>query len=125
MRTSLSSLSLHKDYCHPISTENYFLSPKMPVKDHVLAFRTTKTSFRPLQPLEQTSALERVDLNCSKQGEELQVSLGALRGLNLLRPKNLHVINHRGADKSLNSNIHTMQTNPGYSRNALGGIYTK
>lgn len=45
--------------------------------------------------------------------------------MNLLKSKDLHVINHGGADKSLNSNIHTMQTNPGYSRNALGGIYTK
>lgn len=51
MRTTQSSFSLHKEYCHPISTENYFLSPKMPVKDHTHAFRSTKTSFKPNQTL--------------------------------------------------------------------------
>ena len=51
MRKSLSSFSLHKEYCHPISTENYFLSPKMPVKDHSNAFRSTKVSFRPNRTL--------------------------------------------------------------------------
>jgi len=45
--------------------------------------------------------------------------------MNLLKLKNLHVINHQGADKGLNSCIHTRQTNPGYSRNTLGGVYTK
>jgi len=43
----------------------------------------------------------------------------------LLKLKDLHVINHQGADKGLNSCIHTRQTNPGYSRNTLGGVYTK
>jgi hypothetical protein len=47
MRTTLSSFSLEKSYCHPICVENYFLSPKMPVKDHSGAFRSTKTSFKP------------------------------------------------------------------------------
>lgn len=51
MRKSQSSFSLHKDYCHPISTENYFLSPKMPVKDHTHAFRSTKASFMPNKTL--------------------------------------------------------------------------
>ncbi len=48
-----------------------------------------------------------------------------LSQMNLLKEKNLFVISHPGADKSLNSNIHTRQTNPGYSRNTLGGVYTK
>jgi hypothetical protein len=55
----------------------------------------------------------------------LKKSLVALKDMNLLKTKDLHVINHGGADKSLNSNIHTRQTNPGYSRNTLGGVYTK
>ena len=40
MNKSTSQLSL-STYCHNISEENYFLSPKMPVKDHALAFRST------------------------------------------------------------------------------------
>jgi hypothetical protein len=40
MNKSTSQLSL-SSYCHNISAENYFLSPKMPVKDHSLAFRST------------------------------------------------------------------------------------
>lgn len=36
-------------HCHSISTENYFLSPKMPIKDHINAFRSTQTSFKPNQ----------------------------------------------------------------------------
>lgn len=51
MKPSLSSFSLEQEYCHPISTENYFLSPKMPVKDHTNAFRSTKTSFKPNKTL--------------------------------------------------------------------------
>jgi len=47
MKKTTSSFSLEKSYCHPISVENYFLSPKMPVKDHTGAFRTTNTSFKP------------------------------------------------------------------------------
>ena len=45
--------------------------------------------------------------------------------MDLLNGKSLHVVKYNGLDKSLNSCIHTRQTNPGYSRNALGGIYTK
>lgn len=40
-------MTIETDYCHHISAENYFLSPKMPVKDHSLAFRSSKTSFKP------------------------------------------------------------------------------
>ena len=50
MQNSSSSFSLsNNSYCHNISAENYFLSPKMPVKDHVNAFRTTNSSFKPNQ----------------------------------------------------------------------------
>jgi hypothetical protein len=72
MRTTLSS-SLHKEYCHPISTENYFLSPKMPIKDHSNAFRSTKASFKPNKPVidevniellqRARGILEKVDIN--------------------------------------------------------------
>lgn len=50
MQHSNSSLSLSSNsYCHNISAENYFLSPKMPIKDHANAFRTTISSFKPNQ----------------------------------------------------------------------------
>lgn len=66
-----------------------------------------------------------MDINYTQNSQALRKSLSALKEMNLFKSKHLHVINHFGADKSLNSNIHTMQTNPGYSRNSLGGIYTK
>ena len=40
MKSSASQLSLTTSYFNNISEENYFLSPKMPVKDHLLAFKT-------------------------------------------------------------------------------------
>lgn len=36
-----------KMYCHNGSEENYFTSPKMPVKDHIQGLKSTKTSFKP------------------------------------------------------------------------------
>jgi hypothetical protein len=45
--------------------------------------------------------------------------------MDLIKIKQLHVVTHSGADKGINSCIHTKQTNPGYSRNTLGGVYTK
>ena len=43
-----------------------------------------------------------------------------------MKPKNLYIVEHKSnLDRNLNSNIHTRQTNPGYSRNMLGGLYTK
>ena len=46
--------------------------------------------------------------------------------MNLLKPKTLYMVDHKSSmDKGLNSNVHTRQTNPGYSRNKLGGFYTK
>lgn len=50
MSHTSSTLKVETEYCHQISAENYFLSPKMPVKDHSLAFRATNTSFKPNQP---------------------------------------------------------------------------
>ena len=51
MKNSSSQLSLSSSfYCHNISEENYFLSPKMPVKDHSLAFKTPIMT--PKQPQE-------------------------------------------------------------------------
>ncbi len=46
-----SKISVDSSYCHPISVENYFMSPKMPIKDHTVAFRSTKASFKPDQSL--------------------------------------------------------------------------
>lgn len=76
-------------------------------------------------PQSAKSILQKVDLNYTRSSSNLKKSLVALKDMNLLKTKDLHVINHGGADKSLNSNIHTRQTNPGYSRNTLGGVYTK
>ena len=46
--------------------------------------------------------------------------------MNLMKPKNLYMVEHKtNAEKSLNSDMHTRQTNPGYSRNKFGGFYTK
>ena len=46
--------------------------------------------------------------------------------MNLMKPKNLYMVEHKSKeDKSLNSNVHTRQTNPGYSRNKMGGFYTQ
>ena len=46
--------------------------------------------------------------------------------MNLLKQKTLYVVQHKSSmDKGLNSNVHTRQTNPGYSRNKMGGFYTK
>lgn len=47
MKNTSAAMTLDSEFCHQISAENYFLSPKMPVKDHSLAFRATKTSFKP------------------------------------------------------------------------------
>ena len=48
MNNTTSQLSLNTSYCHNISEENYFLSPKMPVKDHSLAFKSP--TMTPKQP---------------------------------------------------------------------------
>jgi hypothetical protein len=49
-----------------------------------------------------------------------------MKTMDLMKPKTLYMVEHNSCqDKSLNSNIHTRQTNPGYSRNKLGGFYTK
>jgi len=46
--------------------------------------------------------------------------------MDLLKQKTLHVAEHKGSmDKGLSSCVHTRQTNCGYSRNKLGGFYTK
>jgi hypothetical protein len=49
-----------------------------------------------------------------------------MKTMDLMKPKTLYMVEHKtNQDRSLNSNIHTRQTNPGYSRNKLGGFYTK
>ena len=133
MNKTNSSLTVQTDCCHNISVENYFLSPKMPVKDHSLAFKSTKTSFKPNQTSQVPTllskkvkgVLETVDMNDSEICGTLSKNMNSLSKMNLLKEKNLCVINHQGIDKSLSSCTHTRQTNPGYSRNTLGGVYTK
>ena len=49
-----------------------------------------------------------------------------MKDMDLMKPKTLYVAQHKTSqDKNLSSNIHTRQTNPGYSRNKFGGFYTK
>ena len=53
-------------------------------------------------------------------------SIMKMKTMDLMKQKTLYMVQHKTKDdKSLNSNIHTRQTNPGYSRNKLGGFYTK
>lgn len=39
-------MSTTNSFCHNISAENYFHSPKMPVKDHLVGLRKTMSSFK-------------------------------------------------------------------------------
>lgn len=46
--------------------------------------------------------------------------------MDLMKPKTLYIAqNKTNQDKNLSSDLHTRQTNPGYSRNKFGGFYTK
>jgi hypothetical protein len=57
---------------------------------------------------------------------KMSQSILKMKDMDLMKPKALHMVEHKSSqDRSLNSNIHTRQTNPGYSRNKLGGFYTK
>ena len=51
--------------------------------------------------------------------------IGKMKQMKLMDKKELHIVNHNSGKQ--NSNIgshHERQTNPGYSRNKLGGFYT-
>jgi hypothetical protein len=41
---------LSSSYCHSGSVENYFNSPKMPVKDHIEGLKFTSSSFKQTKP---------------------------------------------------------------------------
>jgi hypothetical protein len=57
---------------------------------------------------------------------KMSQSILKMKEMNLMKPKSLYMVEHKGnSDKNLSSNIHTRQTNPGYSRNKMGGFYTK
>lgn len=57
---------------------------------------------------------------------KMSQSISKMKTMDLMKPKTLYMVEHKtNQDRSLNSNIHTRQTNPGYSRNKLGGFYTK
>jgi len=78
-KTSTSSVSalprLRLDNVTPygMSVQNYFLSPKMPVKDHINAFRCSQTNFQVQKPKlteviiyfiqKGKGILEKVDIN--------------------------------------------------------------
>jgi hypothetical protein len=67
--------------------------------------------------------LGTVDMN---KTQNMAKSIMKLKEMDLIKPKSLYMVEHKSnLDKNLNSNIHTRQTNPGYSRNLLGGFYTK
>lgn len=36
----------NSSFCHNISAKNYFISPKMPVRDHIVGLRKTISSFK-------------------------------------------------------------------------------
>jgi len=44
-------MSNSQNFCHNGSAENYFNSPKMPVKDHIEGLRSTQSSFKQVTPL--------------------------------------------------------------------------
>lgn len=57
---------------------------------------------------------------------KMSQSILKMKDMDLMKPKTLYVAQHKTSqDKNLSSNLHTRQTNPGYSRNKLGGFYTK
>ena len=57
---------------------------------------------------------------------KMSQSILKMKDMDLMKPKALYMVEHKTyQDKNLNSNIHTRQTNPGYSRNKMGGFYTK
>lgn len=93
MQHSQSQLSLSSSsYCHNISAENYFLSPKMPVKDHINAFRSTNTSFKPNQNQvylcllkKPKGILEKVDMNDCDKSVVLTRNIQSLSQMNLLK----------------------------------------
>jgi len=72
----------------------------MPVKDHTIAFKTTSTSFK------RDPSSKNVLSEWSKN-DTLTKSMAKLNQMGLLGGKQLHVINHDGADKGLNSCVHT------------------
>ena len=58
--------------------------------------------------------------------QNMTKSILKMKQMDLMKPKTLYVVQHRTEDdKNKNGNVHTRQTNPGYSRNKLGGFYTK
>jgi hypothetical protein len=69
------------------------------------------------------AVLGQVDMNTTMK---MSQSILKMKDMDLMKPKTLYMVEHKtNQDRSLNSNIHTRQTNPGYSRNKFGGFYTK
>lgn len=57
---------------------------------------------------------------------KMSKSIIKIKEMDLMKPKGLCMVEYKGnKDNNLNSNIHSRQTNPGYSRNKFGGFYTK
>jgi len=57
---------------------------------------------------------------------KMSQSILKMKDMDLMKPKALCMVEHKSnQDRNLSSNIHTRQTNPGYSRNKMGGFYTK
>lgn len=47
----MSVLKESSEFCHRGSIENYFNSPKMPVRDHMEGLKFTQTSFKKEEPV--------------------------------------------------------------------------
>lgn len=110
-------------FCHSGSVENYFNSPKMPVRDHIEGLRSTQTSFKKQEPLVD-QATKKV-LGSYSMGLEHVGQVQKMKQMKLMDPKELSIVKHKsGKENNHVGSHHDRQTNPGYSRNKLGGFFT-
>lgn len=90
-------------FCHNISAENYFHSPKMPVKDHIVGLRKTMSNFkRPMSLLDNVlfydylqkskAVLGKLDMNSTLK---MSQSILKMKDMDLMKPKTLYVAQHK------------------------------
>ena len=117
------------NYSHNISKENYFASPKMPIKDLNASYLSRGESSSSGVNSSKNVIHQFIQSFKSNDGENvnpaLQSAVLKMKEMSLLEGKRLQVVKHVGPkETNIEGCSHSRQTNPGYSRNKLGGFYT-
>lgn len=94
----MSTLKPTDTFCHSGSIENYFNSPKMPVRDHIEGLKSTQTSFKKQESLlDQTT--KKVLGNYSI-GPEHYSHVKKMKEMKLMDSKELCIVNHKSGKEN-------------------------